>query len=84
MGVRFRRQHPIDNYIADFVCLRKWLVIEVDGGCHKDKEHAEADRKRTSILNEIGFEVVRFSNDEVLAETEEVVRKIKEKVEAKE
>ncbi len=64
IGYKIRRQHPIDGYIADFVCLSKGLVIEVDGGYHHTTK--DEDEIRTKVLNNEGFDVIRFSNDEVL------------------
>src|SRR4029079_12060922 len=58
LGVKFRRQHPIDNYIADFVCLEKRLIVELDGEQHKELQ--PYDIERTSILRELGYEVLRF------------------------
>jgi len=63
-GLKFRRQQTIDNYIVDFVCFEKRLVIEVDGGQHSiDKEK---DNERDRYLREQGFKVLRFWNNEVL------------------
>ncbi len=79
-GHKIRRQHIIDRYIADFVCLNKKLVIEIDGMIHiKQREY---DEFRTSILNELGFEVIRFSNDDILKDSEAVVLQIKEKLDS--
>lgn len=63
-GLKFRRQHPIPPYIVDFVCTKKKLIIELDGG-----QHAEAinyDEKRTQFLESKGYTVIRFWNNEVL------------------
>ncbi|MBQ6423566.1 MAG: 2-C-methyl-D-erythritol 2,4-cyclodiphosphate synthase [Prevotella sp.] len=76
LGEHFRRQHPIDNYIADFVCLRKQLVIEIDGGYHEDIDQQKRDDFRTRELAKKGFQVVRFTNEEVLADTDRVVSDI--------
>ncbi|WP_198171449.1 endonuclease domain-containing protein [Mucilaginibacter aquatilis] len=77
-GYKVRRQHAIDNYIADFICLQKGLVIEVDGKYH---EHIkEADSIRTDALNHWGFEVIRFDNDEVLAQPQKVFDEIRNKI----
>ncbi|OWP87399.1 methionine synthase [Flavobacterium covae] len=65
-GFKFRRQHIIGEYIVDFVCLEKQLVIEVDGAVHNNKEQIEHDRFRTEWLESKGFKVIRFKNDEVL------------------
>lgn len=73
LGVHFRRQHPIGDYIVDFVCLSCWLVVEVDGEYHDTPEQREWDKLRTEYLNSVGFKVVRFSNEEVLQHTEDVV-----------
>ena len=66
LGPRFRRQHAIERFIVDFVCLSAWLIIEVDGEYHADAEQAEYDGGRTHRLQELGFQVLRFSNEEVL------------------
>jgi very-short-patch-repair endonuclease len=73
-GVKFRRQHIIDIYIVDFVALSKKLVVEVDGDSHKNKE--EYDLLRTQVLNSKGFRVIRFTNQEVLHCTENVIEQI--------
>lgn len=75
-GVRFRRQHPIGDYIVDFVCLSKKLVIEIDGGYHTDECVAEQDLIRSSYLEQEGFTVVRFTNEEVLVDTNSVIEKL--------
>ena len=62
-GCKFRRQHPFFDYILDFVCLEKSLVIEIDGGQHLE---SESDRERDRRLREAGFGVLRFWNNEVL------------------
>ena len=78
LGDKFRRQHLIDDFIVDFVCLSKNLVIEVDGGYHNDLTQKEYDQQRTLYLNEKGFRVIRFTNEEVLGNTEAVLTKIKD------
>ena len=65
MGYPFRRQRPIDNYIADFVCLQINLIIEVDGFTH-DEEGDLKDKIRDEKLKELGFTTLRFSSWEVL------------------
>ncbi|MGB3606750.1 isoleucine--tRNA ligase [Psychroserpens sp.] len=75
-GYKFRREHIIDKYIVDFVCLAKNLVIEVDGGYHNTAEMQEADKFRTENLEELGFRVVRFTNEEVIGDIESVLEKI--------
>lgn len=76
LNYKFRRQHIIDMFIADFICLEKKLIIEVDGGYHDTAEQKEADELRTEILNEIGFKVIRFTNEEVIGNIENVIKKI--------
>ncbi len=71
---KIRRQHIIDKFIVDFVCLSRMTVIEVDGDIHDLKK--EEDEQRTAILNECGFTVIRFSNEEVINHTSETVKKI--------
>ena len=65
-GEKFVRQEPIGPYIADFVCRRKKLIIEIDGGQHSDQ--AERDEARTKHLEALGYRVIRFWNNEVLSE----------------
>ncbi|NMM37203.1 MAG: endonuclease domain-containing protein [Glaciimonas sp.] len=74
LGVKFRRQHPFENYVLDFVCLEHRLVVEVDGSQHEEQK--EQDEKRTGKLHVAGFHVLRFWNNEVLNETESVVQAI--------
>ncbi|WP_238395334.1 methylmalonyl-CoA mutase family protein [Mucilaginibacter sp. 14171R-50] len=76
IGYKIRRQHAIDGYIADFVCLPKGLVIEIDGGYHNITK--DQDEVRTRVLNDEGFDVIRFTNEEVLQNTHNVIEKIKE------
>jgi leucyl-tRNA synthetase len=73
-GIKFRRQHIIDKYIVDFVSLSHNLVIEVDGDIHDVKQ--EEDQARTAKLNELGFEVIRFKNEEVLTDPYTVAKKV--------
>jgi chorismate synthase len=65
-NLKFRRQHPIEGYIADFVCLEKKLVVEVDGGYHDDEEQKKIDEFRTLTLQSNGYKLIRFRNEEVL------------------
>ena len=61
---RFRRQHPVGPYIADFYCPSAQLIIEIDGDSHASQE--EYDQRRTKWLDENGYRVVRFTNDDVV------------------
>ena len=81
LGVRFRRQHQIGSYIADFVCLKYNLVVEVDGGYHYFGNQIISDEIRTKYLESQGFTVIRFDNNEVLQDIEGVIVKIKRKME---
>jgi len=76
IGSKFRRQHPIEAFIIDFVCLEKGLIIEVDGGYHNNEEQKLYDEYRTDELKQKKFTVLRFSNDEVLADSYAVQKKI--------
>lgn len=78
LGVKFRRQHSIENYIVDFVSLEKRLVVELDGEVHQYQE--EYDAQRTLHLNQLGFNVIRFENKEVANEIEDVLKKIKKEL----
>ncbi|MGC3979107.1 MAG: phosphoribosylformylglycinamidine synthase [Paludibacteraceae bacterium] len=74
---KFQRQHIIGDCIADFVCLKKKIVIEVDGKYHNDPEIEEYDKYRTQLFNNYGFKVIRFTNEEVLFDIENTLDKIK-------
>jgi very-short-patch-repair endonuclease len=74
LGVKFRRQHAFENYVLDFVCMDRRLVVEVDGSQHA--EDVVYDEMRTKHLNDAGFKVLRFWNNEVLAQTDAVVQVI--------
>ena len=78
LGVRFRRQHVLDCFIADFACLSHRLTIEIDGGYHNDEEQAEYDRLRTLAIQKLGFRELRFSNEQLLGNIDGVITKIKE------
>ncbi len=75
-GFKFRRQHAIGQFIADFACLEKKLVIEVDGAIHENQKRE--DKERELIIKDEGFDVIRFTNDEVLNNISGVLHKIKE------
>lgn len=65
LNLKFRRQVPIGTYVADFVCEAKNLVIEIDGGQHNTNEIADYDKKRTDFLQQKGYKVIRFWNNEI-------------------
>lgn len=77
---KFRRQQPMEGFVLDFYCDEANLGVEIDGGIHSLKEVAEYDEQRTKFLNELGITIIRFSNEEVINKTEEVLEKIKNKI----
>lgn len=74
---KFRREHIIGDFIVDFVCLSKQLVIEVDGGYHNEENQQELDIARTEYLNKQGFTVIRFTNENILFDIENTLGAIK-------
>ena len=76
-GFRFRRQHPINEFIVDFFCYEAKLVIELDGDVHMDPAQMERDIERTRILNRHGLFVIRFKNEEVEKNMKYVISQIK-------
>lgn len=79
-GIKFRRQHPIGSYIADFYCHKVRLIIEIDGGIHNDPLIKEMDKKREKDLKSCGCTVIRFSNNDVCKEAEKVINEIEIKI----
>jgi len=75
-GLKFRRQHPISGYIADFYCHEERLVIEVDGEIHDLSENMEHDEGRAFEFELNGIHVIRFRNAEVLENIEDVLNRI--------
>lgn len=76
-GFIFRRQHPINFYIADFYCHKLKLVIEVDGEIHETEQAREHDDGRTGHLEHFGIKIIRFTNDDVIRSEELVIKQIK-------
>ena len=76
LNIRFKRQHPVLYFIADFYCHKAKIIIEVDGGYHDIPEQYLYDRNRENELNELGLKVVRFTNEEVLNSIEKVLKTI--------
>ncbi|MBN2766325.1 MAG: isoleucine--tRNA ligase [Paludibacteraceae bacterium] len=74
---KFRREHIIGDFIVDFACLSKQLVIEVDGGYHNEENQQELDKLRTEYLNKQGFTVIRFTNESILFDIENTLNAIK-------
>ena len=81
LGVHFRRQHPVYGYIPDFVSLKNQIIIEIDGGYHFEGEQPEKDAERNEYLQEAGFTVLRFTNEEVLCDIDTVIEKITDELE---
>jgi very-short-patch-repair endonuclease len=75
-GFKFRRQHPIHLYIADFYCHKLKLIIEIDGAYHNSKEQLLIDKQRTSDLELQGLKVLRFTNEEVENGLNDVLKRI--------
>jgi len=75
LGVRFKAQHPIDIFIADFYCHKFKLVVEIDGGIHETQK--EYDEGRTAELEKWGLTIIRFTNEEVMNNIEKVMEIIK-------
>ncbi|MBL4560218.1 MAG: DUF559 domain-containing protein [Labilibaculum sp.] len=76
MGLRFRAQHPIDIFIADFYCHSLKLIIEVDGGIHNSKHQKEYDISREAELKYWEINIIRFTNDEIDRDINDVLNKI--------
>ena len=77
-AVKFRRQQPIGSYIVDFVSFERKLIIEIDGGQHNEEMTKERDEERAMRLEERGYRVMRFWNNEVLTNAEGVLERIRE------
>jgi cyclase len=83
LGLKFRRQHPIRRYIADFYCHEARLVIEVDGPIHNNADQIGHDLKRDGVMEEFGIKVLRFSNNQVRFHLHKVLKEIKNVVSAR-
>ena len=80
LDVRIRRQHPIFKYIADYYCHELKLVIEIDGGIHLTHENKEYDINRDVTLIEFGIQIIRFTNDQVINNLDQIIEEIKRKI----
>ena len=78
MGLPFRRQHIIGEFIADFICIPSRLIIELDGGYHQLPNQQVSDIERQQWLEQHGFKVIRFTNEEVISNTERILKIIKD------
>ena len=76
-GHKFRRQHPIGRYVADFACDRLRLVIEIDGGVHDRDEVVTSDHLRQTELEALGWTILRFTNTQVLSQPELIAAAIR-------
>lgn len=77
-GYKFRRQHQIGSYIADFACIKAKLIVEADGPSHTLLDQLEHDRIRTEHLNSLGWRLLRLSNGEILSDESSTIRKIQD------
>ena len=75
-GIRFKRQHPVLYFIADFYCHKAKLIIEVDGGYHNIPEQFNYDQNRDCELESLGLKVIRFTNEQVLFDIEKTLNEI--------
>lgn len=79
-GLAFRRQYPMGEYIVDFICREIKLIIEIDGGQHNFNENIEYDTKRTQFLNSLGYEVIRFWDNDINNNIEGVMQYLEAKI----
>ncbi|MGC4100060.1 endonuclease domain-containing protein [Ferruginibacter sp.] len=79
-GLKFRRQHPIGLYVADFYCHKVKMIVELDGSIHNEITVKQNDERRQKELQNWGYSVIRFPNEEVLATPEIVIEKITKKI----
>ena len=77
-GVKFRRQQPVGPYIVDFASLQRRLIIEIDGGQHNEERTRGRDVERTRNLTGMGYQIIRFWNNEVLTNPQGVLERIRE------
>jgi very-short-patch-repair endonuclease len=85
LSYKFRRQHPIDRFIVDFYCAQVKLCIEIDGAKHFEPEQMEYDAARTAYLQELGYKLIRFTNDDIRYNihtvVDEIIRTIEQSME---
>ena len=79
-GLKFRRQHPVNIYIADFYCHKFKLMIELDGDYHNQEQQKQKDEVRTEVLRLNGLKIIRFKNEEVEQDINQVLTTIKNKI----
>ena len=78
LGYHFRRQHIIQDYIVDFICIKEMLTIELDGKYHNTPKQIEYDKYRTETLNKLGYQELRFTNEEIFHNLDVVIKTIKQ------
>jgi very-short-patch-repair endonuclease len=76
LGLHFRRQHPINLFIADFYCPKIKLIIEIDGSIHDITEYQEHDIGRSDILNDFGITIIRFTNEQIICQIDYTIKEI--------
>jgi very-short-patch-repair endonuclease len=76
--LKFRRQHPIDKFVLDFYCHERKLAVELDGSIHDLKVNKDYDEARTAMLGGLGIYTLRFRNDDVVINIENVLQQIRE------
>ena len=76
LGIKFLRQHVIGDYIVDFLSQKGNLIIEVDGGYHAERQQQEDDKRREDDLEQMGYHIIRFSNEEVLFDINQVIQRV--------
>ena len=81
LGVKFRRQQPIDKYIVDFACFAPKIIIEIDGGQHNEEENLKKDKTRDLFFKQNGYKVIRIWNNEIHQSIEGVINKIQKEIE---
>ena len=79
---KFRRQHPISQYIADFYCHKLKIIVEIHGGIHLSNEVKNNDNVRDDFMESLGLKIIRFTNDEVCKNGEIVVKELREFIES--
>jgi cyclase len=79
-GIRFKRQHPVLYFIADFYCHKAKLIIEIDGAYHQIPEQYLYDKNRDKELEELGLQVIRFTNSDVFNNIENVLETIEKEI----
>lgn len=78
LGLKFRRQHPIGSYFADFACIEIGLVVELDGGQHGESAGLAYDEKRRGDMAALGYQTIRFWDNDVLTRTDAVLERIRQ------